>query len=127
MAVFDVVAECTEADLGGGEKNFRRANEPLRVIDKTDFCERRGMRLARLPHAERFERSDRAGKKRRGAVIRRRRRRDEQRLRAGRGKRDRGEESRRAAADDRHFGGETVFAAQCCHIVTKPRELRSKH
>jgi len=92
MAVLDVVTERIEADLGGGEKDLRRADEPLRVVDKADAFERRGLPKAVLPYAQRFERGDRTGKQRRGAVIRRGRWRDEQRVRAGGGKRDRGEE-----------------------------------
>ena len=61
MPVLDIVAEGVEADVRGGEGDFRRAKEPLRVVDDADGNERRGMRQAVLPYAERRQRGDRAG------------------------------------------------------------------
>jgi hypothetical protein len=77
MPVLDVVAESVEVDLGGGKQNFRGANEPLGVVDEADFTQQRGVRHAGRPHAERFQRRDRAGKQRRGAVVGLRRRCDQ--------------------------------------------------
>ena len=58
------------------------------VVDEADFAQRRGVRQAGRPHAERFQRRDRAGKQRRGAVIRLGRRRDQERVDAGCRQRD---------------------------------------
>ena len=88
MPVLDVVAEGIEPDFGGGKQDLRRANEPPGVVDEADFAQRRGVRHAGRPYAERFQRRDRTGKQRRGAVIGLGRRRDQQRVDAGRGQRD---------------------------------------
>ncbi len=109
MLVLDIVAEYFEPDLGGVEKNFRRAHEPLRVVDDTKFLQWRGMGQARLPYTKRFERRNRAGKKRRGAVIRPGRRRDQERVHAGGRERNRADKPGRTAANDRHFGGQRFF------------------
>ena len=120
MPVLDVVAEGVETDFGGVKQNFRRAQKPLRVVDEADFAQRRGVRQAGRPYAERFQRRDRSGKQRGGAVVRLGRRRDQQRVDAGRGQRDGRNEASRPAADDGHFGGECV--AHAVHAF----DLRSK-
>ena len=119
MPVLDVVAEGIEPDLGGVEKDFGRAEQPLRVVDDAKFLQRRGVRQARLPDAKRFQRGDRAGKQRSGAMVRLGRRRDQERVHAGRGKRDGADETGRAAADDGHFGGETR-PVRCSSLLLHP-------
>ncbi len=37
MPVLDVMTESIEPDLGGGEHNLRRAEEPCRVVDDAEF------------------------------------------------------------------------------------------
>ena len=119
MPVLDVVAEGVEADVRGGEGDFRRAQEPLRVVDDADGNERRGMRQAVLPYAERRQRGDRAGEQRGGAVIVLRLTGDKQRIDAARRERDRAHEAGRSAADDRDFGG-PIFprAVHECHALS---------
>ena len=69
MPVLDIVAEGFETDLGGVKQHFGRADQPPRVVDDADFAQRRGVRQARLPHAERLKRRHRTGEQRRGAMI----------------------------------------------------------
>jgi hypothetical protein len=111
MAVLDIVAERVEPDLRGRESDFGRADEPLGVIDDADRLERRGVREARRPNAQRGERGHRAGQQRGGAVIVSRLRGDEQRVDARGLQRNGAEEAGRPTADHGHFSGEVFVAA----------------
>ena len=70
MPVLDIVTERFETDFRGVKADLRRADEPPGVVHHADFTQRRGVRQARLPHSERFQRRDRTGEQRRGAMIR---------------------------------------------------------
>ena len=69
MPVLDVVAEGVEPDLGRGEANLRRAHEPRGRIDDPHDPERRCMRVATRPDAERLQSGDGARQQRGGAMI----------------------------------------------------------
>ena len=119
MPVLDVVAEGIEIDLNGGKQNFRRANEPLRSVDKADSAKRRGVRGAGRPHTERFQRRDRTGQQRRGAVIGLSRRRDQKSVDTGRCQRDGRNKAGRTAANDRYLSAECVAHVVACDLRSK--------
>ena len=111
VPVLDVEAESIEPDLGGIERNFRRADQPRGVVDEADFAERRRMRQTRLPYPKRFERGDRTRQQSRSAVIGLRWRGNKQRIHAGCCKRKRTDKTGWSAANHRHFGGISVRCA----------------
>ncbi len=59
MPVFDVVAECIEADLVRVEFHFRRAQQPAGVVDNAHHAKRRGVTATQRPNLQRFERRHR--------------------------------------------------------------------
>ena len=61
MAVLDIVAERVETDFFGAKHHLRRANKPPGVVDNANADERRGVRAASFPYAERRQRGDRTG------------------------------------------------------------------
>ena len=61
MAVLDIVAEGVEIDFVGREFHFRRAPQPAGVVDDAHDPQRRRLRRAERPDAERLQRGDRAG------------------------------------------------------------------
>ncbi len=69
MPIFDVVTECIEIDVGGGEHDLGRSHQSLRVIDDTDLTKRSGMGLARAPHAESRQRRYGTDKERGRAMV----------------------------------------------------------
>ncbi len=123
MAVLDVVAERVEPDLGGGEADLGGAQQPPTVVHNADCSKRRGVRLARLPDAERHQRGHRTREQRGGAMIVRRRRRDQQRFHAGCRQRDSADETRRPAADDRNFGRELPGAIHGSQTIRNDTRL----
>ncbi len=96
MTVLDVIAEGVEADLGSREHNLRRAQQAPRIVDDADRNERRGVRQARLPYAQRRQRGHRSGQQRGGAMIVFGGRRDQHRIDAGCGQRDGADQARPA-------------------------------
>ena len=67
--VLDIVAEGVEPDLGGGEMNLGRAQQPAGIVDDAHDAQRRRLVAAVLPDAQRIERRDRACQQRGGAVV----------------------------------------------------------
>ena len=99
MPVLDVMAERLEPDLGGLEHHLRCAQQAGRVVDDADGGERRSLRGAQRPHAQRIECGDRARQQRGSAVVGGRGLRDQRRLDARRGERNRSGQARRTASD----------------------------
>ena len=120
--ILDVVAEGIEPDLACRETCFRRPQQPSGVVDDPQHPQRRGLRSAPLPDAQRVECLDRACEQRTGAVIgigagpg------DERGLDSGAGKRDRRGQAGRPTAHNEHF---ERLGHQRPHF--HPRGLRSR-
>jgi hypothetical protein len=98
------VSEGIETKLRRVEQHFRRTDQTAGRVDKAQARERGGLGLKRRPNAERLQDPHRTVEKRCGSPVRVRRSRCEQdRLQAGLSQRDRCDEPRRTAADDRDF------------------------
>ena len=110
MEVLDIVAEGVEIDFVGREFHFRRAPQPPGVVDDAHDLERRGLRRAQRPHAQRLQRGDRAREQSGGAVVGARRALSHQHGgETGAGERDRRGQAGRPAA---HHDGRRPH----CHI-----------
>ena len=70
MAVLDVVAEGVEIDFARLEFHLRRPPQPAGVVDDAHGPQRRRLRRAQRPHAERRQRGDRPREQGGGAVVR---------------------------------------------------------
>ena len=110
MPVLDIMPERLEPDLGRLEHHLRCAQKPRCAVDDADGGERRSLRGAQRPHAQRIECRDRARQQRRGAVVGGRRLRDQRRLDARRGKRNRGGQARGAAPNHCHINVPALHA-----------------
>src|SRR5579871_3512038 len=113
MAVLDIVAKGLKSDLCGGEADFGRTQGPPGAVNDAKRGERRGVRPAGLPGAQRCQRLHRARKQGCRAVIVRWRRGNEHHVHAAGLEGDGADEPRRPAADDRHLGRHVV--AQVVH------------
>src|SRR5690606_34645478 len=103
--VFDVVAEGFEAKFSRVEQDFQRPQDALGGVDEPQQFKRRGVLGDRRPQAENRERLYGPIQQRGGAPVgARRARRQQQRFGAARGDRERRDEARWAAADNRDLG-----------------------
>jgi hypothetical protein len=118
VMIFDVPAECFEADLGGREAYFRRTPQMLRVVYDAHDPQGCGVFLAPRPYAKRCECGDRSSEERGRSVVRG----------AGAGgnkasgntrarKRNRGSQPCRASANDDHPLRQFPHAITWCHSL----------
>ncbi len=116
MPVFDVVAECIEADFAGIEFHLRRAQQPAGVVDNAHHAKWRGMAAAQRPNLQRFKCRDGTRKESGGPIV-------------GRGGLIADQQRRDAAGGERNRGGKTCWAAAdhddiraaiCAHRSARP-------
>src|ERR1700733_10854788 len=119
MAVLDVPAECLAADLAGLEVQLRRTPQAAGIVDDAQALQRRGMGAAVLPCAERLKGGKRGSEEGVGTIVDAAgASRHQHRRYAKTRKRQRGDQARRAAADDgdgglaRGHGGPALRASQ---------------
>ncbi len=109
-SVLDIVSEHVAADLVARKAHLRRANKPPGIVDQPHHPQRRGVRDAVRPYAERVKKIDRLAEQRGGAVVGiGRALRHQHRARPAKRQADRGGETRGSAA---HHGNVIGFVGR---------------